>query len=1035
MTIFRRLVLTLLICLILFGVAVFAILAWQRENELRDAEAQTATREMSRLLSIILYQQDNLMDRVRDYATWDLAYDFAAAGVRDDNWDEISINTFQSAHVDFIQIVSTDGAPLLSQSYDNNSNSPAKPPDGLIPLLRAAGWIAADAGSTAQPMCSSGFVDLEIDLARIASCPILHTDRSGPVAGYIVFGSYLDDDDLSSLSELFGADIQLHALDRTSQTPSFVAGLAELRAGRTLSIQFEGDAMAVFTMLPGLEGDPIGVLELRQVRRLDEVFGGAIVSIGWIVLGSAAMAGLIMIGLMYQILFRRLKHLSDQVQVAAAQGVLAVPLPVKGRNELSALAGAVNRLLEGFQLTYRDWQQTRVAMLELAAFPEQNPTPVLRIGADGNVVYSNPAGTALLRAMAEQAEDPEELLVAWEADVATALAEGTTLSREYHATGRVLECNFAPFQSAGYVNVYTTDVTDRRRAESELRDERDFAHHVMNTMGQGLTITDDSNRYTYVNPAFARIVGREAEELIGLSPTDLIAAEDHPLLAQQRTRRLRGEVSTSEVRHVRPDSTLVHTLLTSAPRWRDGAVAGSISVITDLTERKLVEDRMRTLNADLEVRVHERTVELATANLALVEERALLAQRVEERTADLSAANLALARAARLKDEFLANMSHELRTPLNTVLGMAESIAEGIFGPVTEDQGSALGNIAESGRHLLALINDILDLSKIEAGRFQIHTDTVDPIAICQASLRMIRQAAARKDLRLEVSLPDDVGAIRADPRRLKQMLVNLLSNAVKFTPDGGAVGLKLEPDPASEQMRFVVWDTGIGIAPEDLARLFQPFTQLDSKLSRQYEGTGLGLSLVSRMAELHGGGVTVFSQPGQGSRFTIGLPWRPDLDFDDGDDPAPYMEQTVPVALPPRSPNTLLLIVDDNEQNIELLATYFTARGYRVVSARNGREALERADGGRPDLVLMDVQMPELDGLEATRAWRAIERERGLPRTPIVALTALALAGDAERCLEAGMDRYVTKPVALRELEAEVSNLLQAHAPAMEAN
>ncbi len=1028
MTIFRKLILTLVVSLALFGLAVFAMLAWQRDNELHAAEAQTATREMSRLLSIVLYQQQMLTDRARDYATWDLAYDFAAAGVRNDVWEEITINTFQSAHVDFVEILAPDGAILLSQAYNNDTGLAEGSPTNLVARLDEAGWLKGEADGTWQPGCSSGFARLAPGIARIASCPILHTDRSGPIAGYMVFGSYLDEDDLANLTELFGSHILLHPLDAgEALTPEAEAGLAELSTGQSISVHFGDTTMAIFTLLPGIGGQPIGLLELDQERLLDQVFGGAIVTIGWIVLGSSALCGLIIIGLMYGLVFRRLGRLRDQVQVAAAQGILAAPLAVSGKDELATLAEAVNRLLEGFQLTHRDWQQTRVAMLELARFPEQNPTPVLRIAADGNVVYSNPAGTAMLRGMTEHAEDPEQLLGDWQRDVAEALVSGETFSHEYSVSGRLFECSFVPFQVAGYVNVYTVDITDRRKAEIELRDERDFAHHVMRTMGQGLTITDDTNRYVFVNPAFTQIVGREASAVIGASPTDFIVADDHPLLAQIRARRLRGEIATSEVRHVRPDGAIVHTLLTSAPRWRDGVVIGSISVITDLTERKQVEDRMHTLNTELEARVKVRTLELATANQALEQERALLAQRVDERTADLSAANAALARAARLKDEFLANMSHELRTPLNTVLGMAESIAEGIFGPVTDDQSEALGNIAESGRHLLALINDILDLSKIEAGRFQIHTDTVDPVAVCEASLRMIRQAAMRKDLRLEATLPAEIGAVRADPRRLKQMLVNLLSNAVKFTPEGGALGLELQPDPESEQMRFVVWDTGIGIAPDDLARLFQPFTQLDSKLSRQYEGTGLGLSLVSRMAELHGGGVTVDSQPGQGSRFTITLPWHPGAELDDLGDGATPLELTLPVTatLTPSTLSALLLVVDDNDQNVDLLATYFAARGYRVIAARNGREALERVDGGRPDLVLMDVQMPELDGLEATRAWRAIELERGLPRTPIIALTALALTGDAERCLQAGMDRYITKPVALRELETEITRLL----------
>jgi signal transduction histidine kinase len=238
------------------------------------------------------------------------------------------------------------------------------------------------------------------------------------------------------------------------------------------------------------------------------------------------------------------------------------------------------------------------------------------------------------------------------------------------------------------------------------------------------------------------------------------------------------------------------------------------------------------------------------------------------------AANAELEHAARHKDEFLASMSHELRTPLNTILGMTETLQEGIFGTITDEQTEALGDIEASGRHLLALINDILDLSKMGAGKLDLQIEEVELVVVAQASLRLISQLAHQKDLRIVSSLDTTVGMLQADARRLKQMLVNLLSNAVKFTTEGGAIGLEVVGDAAAQCVNLTVWDTGIGIAAEDLPRLFQPFVQLDSRLARQYNGTGLGLILVQRMAALQGGSVAVESTLGQGSRFIITLPW-----------------------------------------------------------------------------------------------------------------------------------------------------------------
>ncbi|HWQ15998.1 MAG TPA: GAF domain-containing sensor histidine kinase, partial [Roseiflexaceae bacterium] len=311
-------------------------------------------------------------------------------------------------------------------------------------------------------------------------------------------------------------------------------------------------------------------------------------------------------------------------------------------------------------------------------------------------------------------------------------------------------------------------------------------------------------------------------------------------------------------------------------RGPGGRLVGTLCVIDRRPRAFTVEDRAAL--ADL-ANVAERELSQAEAArrataAALEAERAQLARRVEERTADLMAANAQLARAARLKDEFLANMSHELRTPLNSILGLSEALEEEVFGPLTERQRRSVAGIAESGRHLLALINDILDLSKIEAQQITLSLEPIDVGQVCEASLRLVTQSAQARRLSVEWSLDSRVTTLVADVRRLKQILVNLLANAVKFTPEGGHIGLEVRGDRAARVVHFTVWDTGIGIAPEAQERLFKPFVQLDSSLTRRYEGSGLGLALVARLAELHGGGVTLESSPGAGSRFTVALPW-----------------------------------------------------------------------------------------------------------------------------------------------------------------
>jgi signal transduction histidine kinase/ActR/RegA family two-component response regulator len=398
--------------------------------------------------------------------------------------------------------------------------------------------------------------------------------------------------------------------------------------------------------------------------------------------------------------------------------------------------------------------------------------------------------------------------------------------------------------------------------------------------------------------------------------------------------------------------------------------------------------------------------------LALAVERNQLAKRVEERTADLSRANANLARALRVKDEFLANMSHELRTPLNAILGLSESLAEKTAGPLNEKQQRYITTVSESGRHLLSLINDILDLAKIEAGQITLDVNKVDIQSVCDASMRLIKQLAQKKNQDTVVEVNGRLGLMWADERRLKQMLVNLLSNAVKFTPENGKIGLEVHGDQEANKVTFTVWDTGIGIQETDLPRLFQPFVQLDAGLARESSGTGLGLALVVQMARMHGGSASVVSEPGKGSRFSIMLPWEPALAVDTVER-LKITGKFRPVKFNQNHKPTILLI-EDTEEVIMVLSDYLELNGFKIITARDGLEGVTQAQLTHPDLILMDIQMPRMDGFEATKKLR---NEPEFKTTPIIALTALAMPNDRERCLAAGMDEYITKPVHLRAL------------------
>ncbi|HMQ50555.1 MAG TPA: ATP-binding protein [Anaerolineae bacterium] len=309
--------------------------------------------------------------------------------------------------------------------------------------------------------------------------------------------------------------------------------------------------------------------------------------------------------------------------------------------------------------------------------------------------------------------------------------------------------------------------------------------------------------------------------------------------------------------------------------WNIGSRQAYQYTMQDLAIAQAIADQLAIgiVNAQLYQQAQQELVERKHTQNVLEQERASLAQRVAERTAALQAANIRLAQAARLKDEFLANMSHELRTPLHAILGMSEALQEQVYGELNARQLKSLNIIEESGRHLLTLINDILDLAKIGAGELKLELTTVNVSDVCRSSLRLVNQQAKKKRLNVSYSFDKGLVNLQADPRRLKQILVNLLSNAVKFTPEGGSIGLDVSCNLERKQISFNIWDTGIGIATENLHRLFDPFIQLDNRLSREYDGTGLGLSLVFKLVSLHGGTIEVQSKLGEGSRFIVTLP------------------------------------------------------------------------------------------------------------------------------------------------------------------
>jgi PAS domain S-box-containing protein len=538
------------------------------------------------------------------------------------------------------------------------------------------------------------------------------------------------------------------------------------------------------------------------------------------------------------------------------------------------------------------------------------------------------------------------------------------------------------------------DVTERRQAEAEL--ER--LSRAVEQSSESIVIANVDGTIEYVNQAFVDITGFTREEILGRM-TDMLDEGVSPSAgrAALRAALAQGEAWKGELQTRRRDgSVFVEFAVVSPVRGADGRVTHFVAVKEDITEKKRIGEELDRHRRHLEELVAERTRQLQQAK--------------EEAEA-----------ASRAKSAFLANVSHEIRTPMNAIVGLAHLLQQSTLQP---EQAERLHKINVAAYQLLSIINDVLDLSKIEAGRLTLSQSSFAVASVIDYVRSMIHEQAADKGLLVESDAGDAPAWLRGDPTRLRQALLNLAGNAVKFT-DRGSITLRtrlLGEEDGLCLVRFEVLDTGIGIDAETLKKLFQPFEQGDASTTRRFGGTGLGLAITRQLAQAMGGEAGAESEPGKGSLFwfSVRLPRAT----------AGEREATLAIAgsaadaLRQRCAGARVLLVEDNPINREVALELLRDAGLVASAAENGQVAVDRVAGERFDLVLMDIQMPVLDGIEATRLIREQPEARGLP---IVAMTANAFEEDRQRCLAAGMNDFIAKPIDPQRFYATLQQWLQA--------
>jgi PAS domain S-box-containing protein len=582
---------------------------------------------------------------------------------------------------------------------------------------------------------------------------------------------------------------------------------------------------------------------------------------------------------------------------------------------------------------------------------------------------------------------------------------GEAFSALVEVRGVALETWYSPLRdpSGAVIGVIgaAVDITQRVKAEQQLRLSEERWQLALRGNNDGLWDWNAQTGEVFYSPRWKQILGYQEQE-IGSYPREWegrVHPDDFPRVQRELQDHLDRKVPfySTEYRILAKDGSYKWVLARGQAVWDErGQAIRMVGSHTDITERRIAQEALKTAKEQAE-----------TAN--------------------------------RAKSEFLANMSHEIRTPMNGVLGMIELVLETKLSIVQRDY---LETAKDSARSLLSLLNDVLDVSKIEAGRFEL-TPANFSIRDCVAdALRMFSVTTQQKGLILSTIFDQDVPQwLWGDPLRLRQIISNLVGNAIKFTDHGQVsvrVGLERATD-ANVALHFQVTDTGIGIPTEKQAWIFEPFRQVDGSSTRRFEGTGLGLAICTRLVQLMGGRIWVESRLGSGSTFHFIAPFEtgaplPGIPLADSRDPrhasslAALALGTAPIwRFGGRA--FRILVAEDNIVNQGVVAAVLEKAGYDVVLAADGREALE--DFGRLpfDLILMDIQMPRIDGLAATAAIRAAEKISG-GHVPIIALTAHAMEGDRALCLEAGMDDYLTKPLDLSDLRATVRKWIEREHP-----
>ncbi len=1091
-------------------------------------EQEQIVQDVKRALDVLQNEIQQINALCLDYAMWDDTYAFVASPSPAYIRANLVDSTFTVSRMNLILIADLAGKIVYAKAFDLQTETETALPDDLAYHLQRGPLLnpILDGGNI------EGILSLKSGSLMIAVQPILTSERKGPIRGVLIMGRYLNATEIAKLSEITRIPISVQSLEKQPLSPDLRLILSHLSAETPIYIQPHDEQTIIgYSAIPDIDGRNILLLCVQGARDLH--LQGK--SLGWyfsiIIISLCLLAGSIVL-----YLFRKL------VRIETA------------RKESLQLYRAVLSNLPDYIIIY---QNGKIVYVNESAKRHTGYSPE-KINNHDVLDFIAPEHRAMVeekirkRVMGEQ-------VGSYEADIINFTGE------RLHT---IIRGEIIPYGKSSAVVTVLTDITERKRAEESLREQKTLLDEIFNGVHEGIGFVDENENIVYCNPAFAALFEKELQSMPGTSLFALFGKESRETIIRQTGERMKGHISTYELPISTPHGEK-HLLVTTSPRFKkDGTYAGAFGALLDITARKAYEDELRRHREHLEELVKERAQELHQANDSLhyeigerkrfeetLRERneylaallkyspvaiitldfdgtveswnpaaetlflyshseaignnidALIAprefhaeavaytqrvrhdgmlhaitkrvrkdgtaiyvelfsvpvvvsdqpvgiiviyhditeqqtayQNLQSEIADHRRTEVALKRSKEAaetaniaKSQFLANMSHEIRTPLNAIIGFSELV---MVTASPEQNKTYAGLIFSESNVLLSLINEVLDMAKIESGTIRLANHPFDLAGLLQGVATTMEVHARKKGIAFSISIGDPIPFnLYGDAARLRQILTNIIGNAIKFTEQGEvkvAVGLEnsssrgvsTEIQRAGEMVTllFTISDSGVGIPPDKLSTIFEPFVQADDSNTRKFGGTGLGTTISKRLAEMMGGQIGVESEVGKGSRFWFTAQFVRRYPTD---------EKTTTEAASvyfPESDNLFrdtgdLLLVEDYPANQMLLLNHLRNAGYSVDLAKNGNEAIDMAGRKKYDLILMDVQMPGMDGYEATRAIRCGSSPNR--KVPIIAMTANAFRSDQEKCYEAGMDDVITKPTPKRLFLEHVWNWL----------